>query len=43
VESQTSKRPRDSGEPRIYKDVKTDSKIAIFKESYPEDKLTEDD
>jgi hypothetical protein len=37
------KRPRDLSGPRTYKEALTNIKIAIFKESYPEDKLNEDD
>jgi hypothetical protein len=37
------KKPRDSRGPGTYKEVLTNIKIAIFKEAYPEDKLTEDD
>jgi hypothetical protein len=37
------KRPRDSSGPGTYKEVLTNIKIAIFKENYPEDKVTEDD
>jgi hypothetical protein len=29
--------------PGIYKEALTNTKVAIFKETYPEDKLTEDD
>jgi hypothetical protein len=36
-------RIRDSRGPGTYKEVLTNIKIAIFKEAYPEDKLTEDD
>jgi hypothetical protein len=37
------KRPRDSSEPGNYKEALTNIKIAIFKETYPENKLTEHD
>jgi hypothetical protein len=37
------KRPRDSSGPGYYKEALTNIKIAIFKETYPEDKLTEHD
>jgi hypothetical protein len=37
------KRPRDLSGPGTYKEALTNIKIAIFKESYPEDKLNEDD
>jgi hypothetical protein len=37
------KRPRDSKGPGTYKEALTNIKIAIFRETYPEDKLTEDD
>jgi hypothetical protein len=37
------KTSRDSRGPGTYKKVLTNIKIAIFKEAYPEDKLTEDD
>jgi hypothetical protein len=37
------KRPRDSSGPGNYKEALTNIKIAIFKETYPEDKLTEHD
>jgi hypothetical protein len=33
------KRPSDLSGPGTYKEVLTNIKIAIFKESYPEDKL----
>jgi hypothetical protein len=36
------KRPRDSSGPGTYKEALTNIKIAIFKENYPEDKLTKD-
>jgi hypothetical protein len=35
-------RPRDSEEPGTYKEALTNIKIAIFRETYPEDKPTED-
>jgi hypothetical protein len=37
------KKPRDSSGPGYYKEALTNIKIAIFKETYPEDKLTEHD
>jgi hypothetical protein len=37
------KRPRDSSGPGNYKEALTNIKIAIFKETYPEDKLTKHD
>jgi hypothetical protein len=37
------KRPRDSSGPGNYKEALTSTKITIFKETYPEDKLTEHD
>jgi hypothetical protein len=37
------KRLRDSNEPGYYKEALTSIKIDIFKETYPEDKLTEHD
>jgi hypothetical protein len=37
-----SKRPRDSSGPRTYKEALANIKIAIFKETYPEDKLIEE-
>jgi hypothetical protein len=37
------KRPRDSKGPGTYKEAVTNIKIAIFREKYAEDKLTEDD
>jgi hypothetical protein len=37
------KRPRDLSGPGTYKEALTNTKIAIFKETYPEDKLNEDD
>jgi hypothetical protein len=37
------KRPRDLNGPGIYKEALTNINIAIFKESYPEDELNEDD
>jgi hypothetical protein len=37
------KRPRGLSGPGTYKEALTNIKIAIFKESYPEDKLNEDD
>jgi hypothetical protein len=39
----TPKRPRDLKGPGTYTEALTNIKIAIFKETYPEDKLTEDD
>jgi hypothetical protein len=39
----TPKRPRDSRGPGTYREALTDTKIAIFKENYPEDKLTEEE
>jgi hypothetical protein len=36
------KRPRDFSGPGTYKEARTNIKIAIFKETYPEDKLIED-
>jgi hypothetical protein len=39
----TPKRPRDLKGPGTYTEALTNIKIAIFKESYPEDTLTEDD
>jgi hypothetical protein len=41
--ARTPKRPSDFSEPGIYKEALTKIKIAIFKETYPEDKLNEDD
>jgi hypothetical protein len=41
--ARTPKRPRDFSEPGTYKEALTNIKIAIFKETYPEDKLNEDD
>jgi hypothetical protein len=35
--------PRDSKGPGIYKEALTNIKVAIFRETYPEDKLIEDD
>jgi hypothetical protein len=37
------KRPRNSSGPGTYKEVLTNIKIAIFRETYPEDKLPEID
>jgi hypothetical protein len=37
------KRPKDSMGPGNFKEVLTNTKVAIFKETYPEDKLTEHD
>jgi hypothetical protein len=37
------KRPREPSGPGYYKEVLTNIKIAIFKETYPEDKLTKQD
>jgi hypothetical protein len=37
------KRPRDSWGPGTYKEALTNVKIAILKENYPEEKLTEDE
>jgi hypothetical protein len=37
------KRPRHSSRPRNFKKAPTNTKIAIFKETYPEDMLTEYD
>jgi hypothetical protein len=37
------KRLSDSSGPGTYKEALTNIKIAIFKETYPEDKLTEDE
>jgi hypothetical protein len=37
------KRPRDSRGPGTYREALTNIKIAIFKENYPDDKLTKDD
>jgi predicted RNase H-like HicB family nuclease len=37
------KRPRDFSGPGTYKEALTNIKIAILKETYPEDKLIEDD
>jgi hypothetical protein len=37
------KTPKDSKGPGTYKEAPTNIKIAIFRETYPEDKLTEDD
>jgi hypothetical protein len=37
------KRPRDPSGPGNYKEALTNIKIAIFTETYPEDKLTEHD
>jgi hypothetical protein len=37
------KRPRDLRLPGTYKGALTNTKMAIFKELYPEDKLNEDD
>jgi hypothetical protein len=39
----TLKRPRDFKGPGTYTQALTNIKIAIFKETYPEEKLTEDD
>jgi hypothetical protein len=36
-----TKRPRDSSGAGTYKEVLTNIKIAIFKDTYPEDKVTE--
>jgi hypothetical protein len=36
------KRPRDSKGPETYKEALANIKIAIFRKTYPEDKLTED-
>jgi hypothetical protein len=41
--TRTPKRPRDSKGPETYKEALTNIKIAVFRETYPEDKLTEDD
>jgi hypothetical protein len=38
-----AKRPGDSRGPETYREALTNIKIAIFKENYPEDKLTEDE
>jgi hypothetical protein len=37
------KRPRDDKGPGTYKEALTSFKIAIFRETYPEDKITEED
>jgi hypothetical protein len=37
------KRPRASRGPGTYREALTDTKIAIFKENYPDDKLTEEE
>jgi hypothetical protein len=37
------KRPRDCSRAGSYKEALTNIKIAIFRETYPEDKLTEED
>jgi hypothetical protein len=37
------KRPRDSSGPGTYKETLTNIRVAIFKETYPEGKITEDD
>jgi hypothetical protein len=37
------KRPRDSSGPGTNKEAPTNIKTAIFRETYPEDKLTEED
>jgi hypothetical protein len=37
------KRPRDDKGPGTYKEALTNFKIAIFRETYPEDKITEED
>jgi hypothetical protein len=37
------KRPRDSTGPGIYKEALTNIKMVVFKETYLEDILTEDD
>jgi hypothetical protein len=37
------KRPRDSSEQGTYKEALTNIRIAIFRETYPEDKLNEED
>jgi hypothetical protein len=37
------KRPRDFSVPGTYKEALTNIKIVIFKESYPEDKINDDD
>jgi hypothetical protein len=37
------KRLRDCSGPGTYKEALTNRKIAIFKETHPEDKLTEED
>jgi hypothetical protein len=39
----TPERPTDLKGPRTYTEALTNIKIAIFKETYPEEKLTEDD
>jgi hypothetical protein len=39
----TPKRPRDFKGPGTYAEALTNIKITIFRETYPEDKLTEDD
>jgi hypothetical protein len=41
--TETLKRPRDSDGSGPYKEVLTNTKITIFREIHPEDKLTEDD
>jgi hypothetical protein len=38
-----SKRPRDLNGPRTYTEALTTTKMAIFKELYPEDKLNVED
>jgi hypothetical protein len=41
--ARTLKRPRDFKGPGTYKEALPNIKVAIFKDTYPEDKLTEDD
>jgi hypothetical protein len=41
--ARTSNRPRDSKEPGTYKEALANIKVTIFRETYPVDKLTEDD
>jgi hypothetical protein len=40
--ARSPKRPRDSSGPGTYKEALTNIKIAIFRLTYPEDKLTDD-
>jgi hypothetical protein len=41
--SQTPKRPRDDQVPGSYKEALDNFKISIFRETYPEDRITEED